>query len=88
MVPGRRTAQLKDDDVKAAAVEFLNAWAVQQDHHAPLSDVDARMLADTWEADALENGIDPADLREAAGGDIAEFLQRTFGREGSELTIG
>lgn len=69
------------------AVEFLNTWTLQRDSHEPLSDADAAMMARQWEGDAMENGIDPADLRSAAGGDVAAFLQRTFGREGSELAL-
>lgn len=71
-----------------AAREFLNAWALQGAGHQPLGDAEARLLAESWEADAVENGIDPEALRAAAGGDVASFLQRTFGREGSELTTG
>ncbi|WP_129586374.1 hypothetical protein [Sphingomonas montana] len=73
--------------MSGAAKEFLDVWTLQQDHHAPLSDTEAGMLAEQWESDAQENGIAVADLRVAAGGDIAAFLQRTFGRDGAELEI-
>ncbi|GGE77852.1 hypothetical protein [Sphingomonas prati] len=73
--------------MSSAAKEFLDVWTTQQDHHPPLTDADAAMLAEQWEADARQNGIPAAEVRAAAGGDIAAFLQRTFGREGSELTL-
>lgn len=71
------------DEAKA----FLDAWTVQQDHHRAMTDADAAMVAEQWEADAVENGISAADLRAAAGGDVGAFLQRTFGRAGSEFSL-
>jgi hypothetical protein len=46
-----------------------------------------RKMAEQWREDAERNGIDVAALDAAAGGDLAAFLQRTFGREGSELDL-
>jgi len=70
-----------------AAREFLDAWTIQAEQHPPLDDTDAAQLAAQWETDATENGIAVEDLRAAADGDVAAFLQRTFGRAGSELQL-
>ena len=69
------------------AKAFLDTWAVQEEHHGALSDADAAMVAERWEMEAAENGISAADLRAAADGDVAAFLQRIFGRAGSEFTL-
>jgi hypothetical protein len=73
--------------MSSAAKEFLDAWTLQQDHQPPLTDAVAAMIAEQWESDAVQNGIGHEELRAAAGGDIAAFLQRTFGRQGSELEL-
>lgn len=60
------------------ATEFLNEWTLTRDT-SPISHHDAVGLADRWEAEALENGITPEELRTAAKGDVADYLVRTFG---------
>lgn len=70
-----------------AAREFLEAWTIQAEQHPPLDDADAAVLAAQWETDAVDNGIAVDELRAAADGDVAAFLQRTFGRKGSELQL-
>lgn len=69
------------------AAEFLAAWSLKREPNGPLSRHDAEQVAERWEQEASDNGIDPADLRAAAGGDIAAYLLRTFGEEGDEFEL-
>jgi hypothetical protein len=61
------------------ASEFLAAWSLARDEKSPLSRGEATALAADWEADASNNGIDRAELDEAAGGDLPAYLMRVFG---------
>jgi hypothetical protein len=66
------------------ASEFLEAWALQRESKMPLSRDEAHALAAVWEEDASGNGINPADLDAAAGGDLPAYLLRIFGEAGPE----
>ncbi|WP_156678495.1 hypothetical protein [Sphingomonas profundi] len=66
--------------MSSLADDFLTEWTLKRDN-APLSHQDAVLAADRWEAEAIENGVDPDDLRAAAGGDLVAYLLRTFGTE-------
>jgi hypothetical protein len=66
------------------ASEFLEAWALQRESKLPLTREEAEALASDWEADASGNGISPAALDAAAGGDLPAYLLRIFGEAGPE----
>lgn len=69
------------------AAEFLTAWSLKREHLGPLSKAEAAQVGARWEEEAIENGIDPAALRQAAGGEISDYLLRTYGDADDELSI-
>lgn len=70
------------------AMEFLTEWSLKRDP-SPISHADAAATAEEWEAEAAENGISAEALRAAAGGDIADYLVRTYGLagEGGQIAV-
>ena len=66
------------------AMEFLTEWSLKQ-AGTPIGRDEAAAVAEQWEAEAAENGIEPEDLRAAAGGDVAAYLVRTYGDGEIEL---
>lgn len=60
------------------AMDFLTEWSLKRGP-APISEAEAAAAAERWEGEAVENGITVEELRAAAGGDIADYLIRTYG---------
>jgi hypothetical protein len=70
-----------------AALQFLTTWSLQRHHVGPMTRLEAEGVTARWEQDALDNGISPADLHAAAGGDVTDYLLRTYGERGDEIEM-
>ncbi|WCT72375.1 hypothetical protein PQ455_12085 [Sphingomonas naphthae] len=68
------------------ASDFLEAWTVARTDTRALTTEEAGTIADQWEGEAIENGVDPDDLGTAAGGDLRAYLLRTYGEVGQEVS--
>lgn len=68
------------------AREFLEAWTVARTDTRPLTRDEAAMLAEQWTMDAADNGLTAEALEVAAEGSVTDYLLRTYGEEGAELS--
>ena len=71
----------------SSADDFLLTWSMAREHTGPMSRNEAELVAGRWEQAAVDNGVSPVALRRAAGGDIADYLLRTYGEKGDEIEM-
>jgi hypothetical protein len=67
---------------EAALSEIMTQRAYE-----PMTRDEAQGLANEWYGMGASNGIAPADLDTAAGMPLTDYILRTFGESGQELSL-
>lgn len=68
------------------AKDIVNDMILEQTRE-PMTRADADELADRWYEVAVGNGLGVAEMDEAAGMPLAEYILQTFGESGQELAL-
>lgn len=75
-----------DESPMTDAADILNAMILEQTRE-PMTRADAEELADRWYEVAIGNGSSAAEMDDAAGMPVPDYILQTFGEAGQELML-
>lgn len=75
-----------DESPMTDAADILNDMILEQTRE-PMTRADAEELADRWYEVAIGNGSSAAEMDDAAGMPVPDYILQTFGEAGQELML-